>query len=514
MSYYKQFYALSLLILLFISTASADCPETASGHHTFIGVDTQHSDSRNLDLIRASVVWVPSDDEYRYRYQYVIAIDWKSKSITNVDVWDGEKQAIVARDIFPVLLADDSDFDSGQIHLITCKPVLSTAGDGAVLVFAYYGKDGVVDGSHTRVASLLGDTAVINRVFSNAIMGTFNASLAANMIRDIEFTTGEEPPHYLAQSLLFQNLGMISPIESRNQALFFDAENAVVLQNRVYITGDNASAVVPLSIGGVFSDGLNILGAQNRASNLEQFVGTVQINAKWRNGWFSHTQLIEARAEIKVTTTACEQGYTTLSAEFLYPSDLPGGITLYAYSEEEEGVAFIVADQSTSINEIVSCDYDYRLYASRYFENHAVKSAPIWVPVATKGTLVNIEYLVFRGGLGDFAEVKLIKPSTNSVLKVWEISDLDSLAGTHVFVCDPAGDAVVDSIDEIAENWATLLTPEEQSDFGPYADEELNHLAWEDGNGDGSICDSGEAQAIPSHSHIVQITLAIYPSDH
>lgn len=282
-----KFILLLLLLVAPLTTAQAACPETASGFHTYLGVDVTLPDYPDYELLLVQVVWVPLDPESRFRDQHVIDIDWKERTTTNVSVWDGELQAVRARDIQPVILQTNTDFETGQVHIETCTGVLDSAGPG--LVFAYYGNDGSIEPRNTRVSPLIistidSSTAVTNATVSQAITGNFEY-VAPNIIKDIERATGVSPGHYLAQSFLFQNLSPTISLLDKIPSLFFAAKNAAVNQNRVYVTGSEASASVPLSLAAVFSDGVDILDTDHRVRNLERYIGRVGFQSRFREKW-------------------------------------------------------------------------------------------------------------------------------------------------------------------------------------------------------------------------------------
>lgn len=507
-----RFILLLLLLLLLLvaplATAQAACPETASGFHTYLGVDVTLPDYPDYELLLVQVVWVPPDPESRFRDQHVIDIDWKERTTTNVSVWDGELQAVSARDIQPVMLQTNTDFETGQVHLETCTGVLDSAGPG--LVFAYYGNDGSIEPRYTRVSPLIALTAVTNVSVSEAITNAFKYQLAPNMIEDIERATGVLPGHYLAESFLFQNLSPTTLLLDKTPSLFFAAKNATVYQNRLYVTGSEASASVPLSLAAVYSDGEDILDADHRVRNLEQYIGTVRFQSRFRGGWIGYNQVIEARPDLRVETQPCEDGYTTLTADFLYPSEVPGYIWLYI------GNSLDLVALETSINERVSCENDYRLESSREIEIRKYIFRVVWAPVATTGTFVRVVYdTPYTSGIpdvhNDYRELVVASPSIGTVLKVWDAPNIESLYGNRVFTCDIPGDSRVDSIDEIADRRESLLTAAEKASFGPYSDPGLNNKAWGDGDGDGSICNVGELRPNGDGRSITEITLAVYP---
>mgnify|MGYP000234371248 CR=1 FL=1 len=333
------FYLALILIFTPIVTAQADCPETASGTHLWLGVDTSIPasksfpdlpDVRELDLLRVQLVWVPYDPEVRYKDQHVIDIDWVQQTHTNVDVWDGELQAITVRDLHPIILPIDTNFETGQIHIVSCYIDKFGYGDGGfsagMLLFAYYGFDGKI------LETLVSPEPVTNQSVSDDITISFNRGrgLATRMIEDVEKATGVTPGHYLAESFLFQNLEPLLKSLSHYPTWFFDAENAVVMQSRVYVTGNDASVSVPLSIGGVISNGINVLDGDHRVHNLEQYLGTVHFQGgKGFTPPLGYNLIFDARPELKIETTPCVDGFSTLTADFLYPSEIGGIIGLW-----------------------------------------------------------------------------------------------------------------------------------------------------------------------------------------
>lgn len=494
-----------LMMLVPVLQVQADCPETPSGAHTFLGVDVRlpanianRPEIREVELLRVQLVWVPRDEETRYRDQHVIDIDWVQQTSTNVDVWDGELQAIRERNVAPVALLWSNPRD-GQIHLEACMGVIS--GSGPVLMFAHYGLDGVIYPRYTVVAPVVNGFAVTNEEVSSFISDTFNNGLDRHIISDVEKATGVEPGHYLAQSFLFQTLSPSVHLFDMNPAVFFDAQNAIVKQNRVYVTGNGSWARVPLAIGAVYSDDLNIMGEYRTVRDLEHHLGKVQVLGRFGVP-FGYNLVLDARPDLEIETTPCAEGRSQITVDFAYPSELPGEISLFI------GDSPAPVKTAPSLDESISCDYDYRVEGRRKFENEVVTSGEIWVPVATQGTLVKVQYQANYHG----APPRMTSPSIETVLKVWDVTDIESLYGTHEFFCDKAAGTEVDSIDEIAYRRTHLLSAEEQASFDPFTDAGLNDRAWGDGDGDGTICDGDELSNDGDWGIITTITLSVYPS--
>jgi len=393
----KFFYLTLFLIMTPMLAAKADCPETANGTHLWLGVDTSKPVSTSwselpagiheLDLLRVQLVWVPFDPELRYKDQHVIDIDWVQQTHTNVDVWDGELQAITVRDLHPIILPQDTNFETGQIHIESCYIDKFGPTDGGfsagMLLFAYYGFDGKI------LETLVSPGPVTNQNLSGVITNSFNRGrgLATRMIEDVEKATGVTPGHYLAESFLFQNLEPLDSALRYYPTWFFDAENAVVMQSRVYVTGNESSASVPLSIDGVISNGINVLNGDNRVHNLEQYLGTVKFQVRsaqlFYTGLDGYNLIIDARPELKIETTPCVDGYSTLTANFVYPSELRGGIAMWRDGTPGWSSLNLNLEARPSLNERISCDYDYRVEGRRYFESKRSSTGEIWVPVAT-----------------------------------------------------------------------------------------------------------------------------------
>ena len=507
MSRSAYFYLLLLFVLAPIMTAHADCPETPNGTHIWLGVDTtipnpvsspHQPETRELDLLRVQLVWVQNDSESRYRDQHIIDIDWVQRTHTNVDVWDGKLRAIRVYDLYPVVLPIDTNFETGQIHIETCA-IYNPA--GPKLMFAHYGIDGVI------LETLVTTGNVTNQKVSNIISNNFNYGLADRMIEDVEKATGVTPGHYLTESFLFQNLEPSVAFLEQYPTVFFDVKDAIVMQSRVYVTGDESSALVPFSIGGVFSNVINILDDDYRVRNFEQHLGILRFQSRTGSNPGDYNLVIDARPDLTIETAPCVDGQSTLTANFTYSSELRGDIRLWL------GDSLSAMTKKSSLNEWISCDYDYRVEGRRYFENEyehdPVRSGGIWVPVATKGLLIKVQYEAqYQNG-----PPRMTSPSVETVLKIWDAPNIESLYGTHEYFCDLMGDDTVDSIDEIAIRRSSLLTTEEQASFDPFSEEVANQRSWEDGDGDGTICDSDEMSTDGDWGVIRKITLSVYPAD-
>ena len=505
MSQVKHLYLSALLMMAPAFSAQADCPETPAGAHVFLGADltvpvyfSDRPEIRELELLRVQLAWVPNDEETRYRDQYVIDVDWVQQTSSDVHIWDGEMQAIREHDAYPAKLSQ-IDPETGQIQLTACDTVFWSA--GPALMFAYYGLDGEIYHEFTRVSPVTQSSwvtyeAVTNEEVSSFISDTFNRGLDQQIITDVTKATGVEPGHYLAQSLLFQTLEPSVHQFGMNPSRFFDATNAVVNQNRVYVTGNEASARVPLSVKSILSNGLNIREPGGLARNLEDYPGIIE----FQGGGGGYNLVFDARPDIEIETEPCVDGRTRITADFVYPSELESRILLYIEDSPEPMV------REPTLDKGVYCDRDYRVYGQRIFEGKSVSTDTIWVPVATKGVLVKVFYALKHH------QGETVSPPAETVLEIWGATDIESLYGTRKFYCDKPGGDEVDSVDEIAYRRSRLLSDEQKAGFGPFDDVERNEAAWADGDGDGSICNGGELGEDGDGEIIESITLSVFPS--
>ncbi len=96
-------------------------------------------------------------------------------------------------------------------------------------------------------------------------------------------------------------------------------------------------------------------------------------------------------------------------------------------------------------------------------------------------------------------------PSAEIVKKIWQVNNLDALAGTTTYVCTTPCPGVVCSLDQIAENYNTMLTPAEQQEFSGDA---MGFAPFvNDSNNDGSVCDPTETD----QDYLNMIRLTITP---
>lgn len=384
----RFFQFLLLMLLMPTLTAHADCPETPSGTRIYLGVDLstppvyvpEAEAYHELELLRVQVVWVPKDPERRYKDKHLIDIDWVKQTHSNVIVWDGELQGITELDLHPVILQFDTNFETGQVHIESCA-IYDSA--GPVLMFAYYGLDGVIVQEYTSVAPVVGISAVTNATVSSAIVQNFNENLDQRMIEDVEMATGVEPGHFLAESFLFQNLKPSSDYLEYNPSLFFDAKNASVMQNRVYVTDDDASLLVPLSVAAVYSNGVNIMDDDHRIRNPAQYTGIVKFQSKFSDNTLVYPEwgvvnsvynlIFDVRPNLTITTAPCVDGASSIKADFTYPSEYPGTIYLYL------GDSPAPMTSGASLYEWISCDWDYYVVGARKYENKRSSTGKVFV---------------------------------------------------------------------------------------------------------------------------------------
>ena len=93
-------------------------------------------------------------------------------------------------------------------------------------------------------------------------------------------------------------------------------------------------------------------------------------------------------------------------------------------------------------------------------------------------------------------------PSQDIIKTVWQTSSLESLIGTSTYVCN---DIPGMTLNKIAHNYNTLLTPEEQQEFSGDAAGFVPFV--NDSDNDGSVCDPDETD----QQYLNMITLTVTP---
>lgn len=491
-----------LLVALSPAHAAIYCGKTGFPVGGHIGIPDPAS---NLSLVQ--IAWLPYEEEMRYRYQEVIDIDWQEQSISQVYRYDGALTGIVENDIREAELLSSSNFSTGHLDLVFCMPPDHESSRG--LIFAHYGEDRsklplVVPFRWQRVDGGLWFSAVVNKAISSSIVNSFNFGIVQNVTDDVERATGIRPPRYLAESLIQQNLIPATDLVFRDQALLFGGHNALVIGNQIIITGDNASLTAVHSVNDVYSNDNSIMDSNYLLTDLEKFIGPISIEA---HGVRRPAIIVDGRADFEATVSDCVNGFSNVSAHMTYASELTGGITL-----ENSSLRSVVVSDHQSINAEISCDTAYKLESSRKIFKNASQSRLVNVGESTAFinfsnpdrysiymiyVLQNPPWLAFPTGPYNI-DVDLIE-------KIWGIADLETLRGKTNYYCDPPGDEVVDSIDEIVTNAFARLTSNELEML------QMEGYLFDDSDGDGSICNSGELNDDPSR-YVRQIELSVTPN--
>ena len=312
------------------------------------------------------------------------------------------------------------------------------------------------------------------------------------------------PPRYLAESLIQQNLRPTTDLVFRDQALLFGGHNALVIGNQIVILGDNASLTAVHSVNDVYSHDQSIMNSDYVLTNLETFIGPISIEA---HGVRRPAIIVDGRADFEATVSNCVDGVSNVSAHMIYASELSGDISLETLSPRST-----VTSDHQSITAEIACDTSYEIEASRKIFKNANHGKLVNVDESTAlikfnsptryfinmiYTLENPPFLAFPTGPSGI-DVDLIK-------KIWGVSDIETLRGKTKYFCDPPGDEVVDSIDEIVTNAYARLTDLERESL------QMEGYLFDDSDGDGSICNSGELNDYP-YRYVKQIELWVTPN--
>ncbi len=491
------------------------------GHPSLHGMVAERPEQK---LNRVDIAWLPGDSKSRHRFQEVIVIDWLNQSTTQVDLYDGAVLGIVERGMRQAELLGSTNWSSGHLDIIFCMPVNNYQG----LIFAYYGAGGAIENTFVvpfawrHVDNGLWFSTVVNEAISDLFVPIFNRVIVNNVTDDVERSTGVRPPRYLAESLIQQNLKPFTDLVSRDQAVFFNGHNAIVVGNKIVITGDNASISAVHSVDDVYSNDQSILDSNFLLTRLEDHIGPISIKT---HGDRRPAIIIDGRADFEATASECVNGVRQVSAQMKYASELSGSIELIALSESyfDQGGYIVeaggdygetVVSDHHSISTEVSCDVHLGIQSSRnVFDSDWVGLAqsPVLVDrdiaeLAVKDASPYIIYLQYTTNREwDFGPYPVRVSDAELITKTWGIDNIASLRGISSYGCSAAGDETVDSIDEIVSNAIARLTPQELSEMGlvqPYID---------DGDGDGSVCNRGEP-GTDFLDYIKQVDLIVIPN--
>ncbi len=481
--------------------ASVYCGSKGFPIGAHIGIPDPES---NLSLVQ--IAWLPHDEDMRYRYQQGVDIDWQKQSISQVYLYDGESGSIVDQNIGEAELLGSTDFSTGHLDLVFCMPPYMDSSRG--LIFAHYGTDRsklplVVPFRWQWVDNGIWTSAVVNEAISSAIVDTFNRGIAQDVTDDVERATGIRPPRFLAESLIQQNLQPTTDLVFRDQALLFGGHNALVMGNQIVITGDNASLTAVHSVNDVYSNDQSIMDDNFVLSDLESLIGPISIEA---HGVRRPAIIVDGRADFEATVSNCVDGFSNVSAHMIYPSELSGDITL----ESTYPISVLVSDHQR-IDAVVSCYAGYSIKSSRKIFKNTNDNNLVSVDESSASISFGNPKRYFITMLYTLENAFLQFPfgpsgiDVDVIKKIWGITDIETLRGTTTYYCDPPGDEIVDSIDEIASNAFARLSRVERTLLQMEGD------LWDDSDGDGSICNDGELNASPS-KYIRRIELIVTPN--
>lgn len=450
------------------------------------------------ELLRVQIAWLPDDDEKRYRHQELVDIDWQTQTHTQVDLYDGETGVIASAGIRSAELLGSTDFAGGNLDIVFCiGSFRSTRG----LVFAYYGIEGQISSTfvvpfHWRTEEDgLWFSAVVNELTSDLIAKPFNEKRVFDITNDVTLATGVEPPRYLTESLIQQDLQPATDLVARDHAMVFAPQNAIIIGNQIIVTGEDASVSLTHAAQSVSRDGVEIMTPDHRLIQLENDIGPISITM---HGVRRPAYVTEGRATFEAAATKCANGMSTISARMLHSSILHGKLALERLVSSGPNV--LLASDGEEIQVDVACDSNYELTSTRTY--------PVPVDGGSPHLFLDTKKANFRfGDPQEFQTLLLyyLKSKRNPIIghpvevslapelvqKIWGIQDLSELEGLTSYGCSDAGDSAMDSIDEFNGIARSILTAAEFETTG------IPNLAsmFNDSDGDGSVCNQGELQA-------------------
>lgn len=522
-----KYFILSLLFLAILPPlhASIDCgyPGPVGGS---IGIPTEYTTGSDDyyanplvdELLRVQIAWLPVDDEKRYRYQEVIDIDWLNQTTTQVDLYDGALPGIVEYGIREAEIVSGSNFNTGHLDVLFCMPIQQSRG----LIFAHYGLDGEITKTHAvpfswnQIDGGFWFSAVVNEPLSDTISDTFNHVIVHDVTDDVERATGVRPQRYLAESLIQQNLSPTTDLVFRDQAVLFGGHNNFILGNQIIITGDDASVLAVHSVNNVYSNHMPIMDDDYILAGLESHIGPISIEA---HGVRRPAIIVDGRADFYADVSGCVDGLRQVSAHMNHSSELGGGIAL---TRTDVTPSTTLASDHQSISAELPCDASFSVESSRGVFLKGGSSHPFYYSSDRKPFVVDQDSALFdpaysrpystdliyftEGGMTTIQNVDI-----ELIRKIWGIDDLGTLNnGYNMYTCTEPGDQAVDSIDEIAANAFAHLTSEELLSLQMVIPPDYEvHPRFDDSDGDGSICNSGERLTDGAENQLVEIWLQV-----
>ncbi len=364
-----------LAFILMTSEAMAQCDPETSGVDVYLGYDHRLSDHEWRGLGDAysramilQLVWVPLDEDIRYRQKYVIELDHWEKTLSPVMVWDGKLNRVVDDNLSPVVFGPETIGPySGwrQIHLKICPEVWQSA--GPPLFYVYHGVRhmSLIYRDRPRVVPVVRNTANSDLETSQIIRDRFNEGLKQRVHKDIALETGVEPGAYLAEGMLFQNLTFVEGLLENEPLVFLGNDSTVILRNRIYLVTSefepgHTVRVLP-SVASVKHEGVELLG-NGSISNLEDHLGVLSFTLKDDpEGQVGHALVLDGRSDFELELGECVNGRQRMQANFVHDSDVAGEI----YYEEIDFKGGRLAT-GPFLDKRVPCDLSFTVFARRY----------------------------------------------------------------------------------------------------------------------------------------------------
>lgn len=314
-------------------------------------------------LAQVQIQWLAQ--ESRERQNELITIDYKAGTTSNVDVFDGSVGAITQADLRDAEIDPITNFPHGQLDVNWCMPVGRSDG----LIFAIYefgGNPVGLQGSPFAVFDGASTTAVLNQAITNQMGLEFNESGAEETQEDIEAVTGVYPPRYLAEHIFQRDIPATLTDELKNEALFHNPTDGVVVGNMFIVTGSNAGAYTPSSVDRALRDGTEHLSPSKFVADLDNLMGEWSMVIEW--GYYRPVFVVEGRADLQAEATPCTNNFSTITADFMYPSTLQSVIELWNGDYLDQFVT------GSAMEVLVQCGANFEVRGYRSIRDQQVDS--------------------------------------------------------------------------------------------------------------------------------------------
>ncbi len=193
-----------------------------------------------------------------------------------------------------------------------------------------------------------------------------NEGGAEDTQEDIEAVTGVYPPRYLAEHIFQRDVPATLRDELKNEALFHNPTDGVVVGNMFVVTGENAGAYTPSSVDRAIRGDTDHQSPSKFVADLDNLMGEWSMVIEW--GYYRPVFVVEGRADLEAEATPCVDNFSTITADFVNPSTLQSVIELWKGDAQDQSVS------GNAMRVSVQCGATYEVRGYRSIRDQQVDS--------------------------------------------------------------------------------------------------------------------------------------------